>query len=61
MKGYTHLAKAYGIKCFYNIKTKDIKGITLFHDYLIDLCLRVHILCGFNYNENIKVKILKNI
>jgi len=41
MADYTHIAKFYGIPCFFNENTMEVKGTNKIYDLLIDLRLLI--------------------
>lgn len=37
-RGYTHLVKFFGYRCWFNENTNEIEGVNWLNDKMIDLC-----------------------
>ncbi|RZK27107.1 MAG: hypothetical protein EOO43_00660 [Flavobacterium sp.] len=59
MAGYTHIAKFYGIPCYFNENTMDVKGTNKFYDFLIDARLLVE--DHFPSDSGFRIELIKNI
>jgi hypothetical protein len=59
MQEYTHLAKLYGFKCYFNSDTNEVKGTNLFNNLLIQLFVWIDI--TFTDNEAFKIEILEEL
>ncbi len=58
-KEYTHLAKIYGIECYYDINSCTYKGITILHHIMINLFISIDFNL-FNFSK-FKLEIIKEI
>ena len=56
---YTHLAKIYGFKCYYNTYSAQYKGINWFNDKMIKL-LR-YLDASLTDHEYFSIKIIKEL
>jgi hypothetical protein len=59
MESYTHLAEIYGIKCYFNIDTMEVKGINWFNEHLIDVFLWIE--QHFPINDAFAIKIIEEL
>lgn len=57
---FTHLATIYGIKCYYNEVTQEIKGTTYFNDLLIAICIWLDVAFWYG-EEGFKVKLIERL
>ncbi|GAB2987491.1 hypothetical protein GCM10027049_29280 [Mucilaginibacter puniceus] len=56
---YTHIAKLYGFKCYFNEETMDVKGTTWLNDKLIDLFIWIENI--YTVNEGFMIQIIEPI
>lgn len=42
-KGYTHLVKFFGYRCYYNDNTNEITGTNWFSDKMMNICVFFYI------------------
>lgn len=59
MNSYTHLAKLYGFKCYFNEHTGEIEGINWFTNLLIELFVWIDI--TFTSNESFAIEIVEKL
>lgn len=52
---FTHLAEIYGVRCYYNMYSHEIKGTNLFNDLLISVFIWIEVHIGVNEWFNIKI------
>lgn len=55
MENYTHLAEIYGVRCWYNDRTYEVKGTNWFNSRMIDFFLWIDVTFGVNDGFYIKV------
>nr|WP_294941900.1 hypothetical protein [uncultured Mucilaginibacter sp.] len=56
---YTHIAKLYGFKCFFNEETMDVKGTNWFNDQMISLFIWLETI--YTVNEGFMIQIIEPI
>jgi hypothetical protein len=59
MKTYTHIAKIYGFKCYFNEHTGEIEGVNWVENKLIELFVWIDV--TFTSNEAFKIEILEKL
>ena len=59
MEGYTHLAEIYGVRCYFNEYTNEMKGINWFNEKLIDFFIWLD--TTFTFNDGFYIKIIKRL
>lgn len=59
MKRYTHIAKIYGFKCFFNEDTGEIEGTNWFTNLLIEAFVYIDVL--FTNNEAFRIEIIEKL
>lgn len=59
MREYTHLAKIYGIPCYFNEETMDVMGTNPFYDFLIEC--RIQLERVFPMKEGFYVELIKEL
>lgn len=63
MNNYTHIAKLYGIRCYYNIITFDVKGTNWLNRKLLDFCIWFDTIAtgGILYRDGFEVTLIEEI
>lgn len=56
---FTHLAKIYGIECYFNENTNELKGTNWFNNLLIDFFIWLDI--TFDFNEYFAIELIKKL
>ncbi len=56
---FTHIAKIYGIPCYFNEDTMEVKGTNLIFDWLIDA--RVFLETIFPIDEGFNIEIISEL
>jgi hypothetical protein len=59
MEGYTHIAKIYGFRCYFNEETGDVLGTSQLNTLLIDLCIWIDV--NMTNNEVFKIEIIQKL
>jgi len=59
MNTYTHLAKIYGFKCYFNEHTGEIEGTNWYTNLLIELFVWIDI--TFTSNESFAIEIMEKL
>ncbi|WP_419788847.1 hypothetical protein HDF19_11990 [Mucilaginibacter sp. E4BP6] len=59
MKNYTHIAKIYGFKCYFNENTGEIEGVNWIENKLIELFVWIDV--TFTSNDAFKIEILEKL
>lgn len=59
MEGYTHLAEIYGVRCYFNEYTNEVKGTNWFNEKLIDFFVWFD--TTFTLNDGFYIKKIKRL
>ena len=59
MKGYTHLAELYGVRCWYNEDTNEVRGTNWFNEFLLDVFICFD--TTFNINDGFYIKLIEKL
>ena len=59
MKEYTHIAKIYGFKCYFNENTGEVEGTNWVNDKLIELFVYIDI--TLTKNEFFKIELIEKL
>lgn len=59
MKPYTHIAKIYGFKCYFDEDTGEIEGVNWFTNKLIEIFVWLDV--TFSSNEAFKIEIIEKL
>jgi hypothetical protein len=59
MKTFTHIAKIYGFKCYFNENTGEIEGTNYFTNLMIELFVWIDV--TFTTNETFAIKIIEKL
>lgn len=56
---YTHLAKIYGIPCYFNENTMDVKGVNIIYDLIIRM--RVWVEETFPFGDHFEIELISEL
>ena len=59
MKSYTHIAKIYGFRCYFNEETGEVEGINWLNEKMIQLFIWIDL--TFSDNEQFKIEIIEKL
>ena len=55
MDEFTHLAEIYGLRCYFNIETNEVKGVSWFNEKIIDIFLWIESTFPINYSFEVTI------
>ncbi len=56
---FTHIARLYGFKCFFNIDTNEVQGTNWFNEKMIAFCLWME--QNLPINEGFEIQIIEKL
>lgn len=59
MKSYTHIAKIYGFKCYFNEDNGEVEGTNWLNEKMIELFVWIDL--TFSDNEQFKIEIIEKL
>jgi hypothetical protein len=59
MDKFTHLAKIYGFKCYFNINNNEVLGTNWFNETMIGFFVWIE--STFSINHHFEIKIIKQL
>lgn len=61
MKGFTHLAELYGVRCYYNENTQEVKGVNWLNDTIIEFLVSLTEFMGISFYDGFPIKIIREL